>query len=336
MARGYERPVRPPAERALRLDPARAALLLRPLRLPPAAARWSTSTCWCCSRSGSASSSSTAATSASRSRSSTRRSSTCCAGCCGSASRASATACSPSAPLTWLAIATMFLIGFRVALNIADSGVIDVGYAGVIGADRITHGEPIYGEHAFPDDNPLRRHLRPRQLLRLRPVRAGAALERRVGRAAGGARRGDLLRPGDGGRAVRPREAAAAARRRRRPRRGAARRARPRATALGVILAFAWCAYPYTTYALQSNSNDSLVAALLDLGVRVRSPRRWARGVLLGAGEHGRSSRRWRWRRCSRWGSGGWSIALRRGRRGASGSAPDRLCSPSPSSASPR
>ena len=30
-----------------------------------------------------------------------------------------------------------------------------------------------------------------------------------------------------------------------------------------MILAFAWCAYPYTTYALQSNSNDSLVAALL-------------------------------------------------------------------------
>jgi hypothetical protein len=34
-------------------------------------------------------------------------------------------------------------------------------------------------------------------------------------------------------------------------------------TGLGVTLAFAWCAYPYTTYALQSNANDSLVAALL-------------------------------------------------------------------------
>ena len=29
------------------------------------------------------------------------------------------------------------LLGVRVALNIADSGVIDVGYAGVIGADKI-------------------------------------------------------------------------------------------------------------------------------------------------------------------------------------------------------
>ena len=68
-----------------------------------------------------------------------------------------------------------FLLGFRIALNVADSGVIDVGYAGVIGADRIVHGEPLYGEGAFPDDNPLRRHLRPAQLLRLRPVRAGPA-----------------------------------------------------------------------------------------------------------------------------------------------------------------
>ena len=49
----------------------------------------------------------------------------------------------PSAPVTWLAIATFFLLGFRVALNIADSGVIDVGYAGVIGADKVIHGEPL-------------------------------------------------------------------------------------------------------------------------------------------------------------------------------------------------
>ncbi len=48
----------------------------------------------------------------------------------------------PSAPTAWLAIGGAFLLGFRVALNIADSGVIDVGYAGVIGADHITHGRP--------------------------------------------------------------------------------------------------------------------------------------------------------------------------------------------------
>ena len=41
-------------------------------------------------------------------------------------------------------------MGFRVGLNLADSGAIDVGYASVVGADRITHGEPIYDN--FPAD----------------------------------------------------------------------------------------------------------------------------------------------------------------------------------------
>ena len=50
---------------------------------------------------------------------------------------------------------------------------------------------------------------------------------------------------------------------------------------LGVVLAFAWLTYPYTTFALQSNSNDSLVAALLVWGLVVLgSP--VGRGVLVG------------------------------------------------------
>ena len=61
----------------------------------------------------------------------------------------------PSAPTAWLAIGAAFLLGFRIALNIADSGVIDVGYAGVIGADHITHGQTVWGLHAFPSDNPF-------------------------------------------------------------------------------------------------------------------------------------------------------------------------------------
>ncbi len=60
----------------------------------------------------------------------------------------------PSAPRMFLIVACLFAIAFRVTLNFADSGVIDVGYAGVVGADRITNGQPIYGEGAFPDDVP--------------------------------------------------------------------------------------------------------------------------------------------------------------------------------------
>ncbi len=51
----------------------------------------------------------------------------------------------------WLALGVVFLIGFRIALNVTDSNVIDVGYAGVIGAQRLTTGKPMYGD--FPSDN---------------------------------------------------------------------------------------------------------------------------------------------------------------------------------------
>jgi hypothetical protein len=52
----------------------------------------------------------------------------------------------------FLMLAIAFLAAFRVALNLVDGNVIDVGYASVIGADRIAGGEALYG--AFPPDNP--------------------------------------------------------------------------------------------------------------------------------------------------------------------------------------
>ena len=55
-------------------------------------------------------------------------------------------------PATWLVLGLIFLIGFRVGLNVTNSNVIDVGYSGVIGADRITDGDDLYGN--FPKDNP--------------------------------------------------------------------------------------------------------------------------------------------------------------------------------------
>jgi hypothetical protein len=52
----------------------------------------------------------------------------------------------------FLLLAIAFLVAFRVALNVVDGNVIDVGYASVIGADRLADGAPLYG--AFPPDNP--------------------------------------------------------------------------------------------------------------------------------------------------------------------------------------
>ena len=59
----------------------------------------------------------------------------------------------PRWPVWVLAAATLFLVGFRVGLNI-DQGrtVIDVGYAGVIGADRILDGRAPYGAMPVTDD----------------------------------------------------------------------------------------------------------------------------------------------------------------------------------------
>jgi hypothetical protein len=175
----------------------------------------------------------------------------------------------PSAPLAWLAIATCFLLGFRVALNVADSGVIDVGYSGVIGADRVVGGEPLYGEDAFPDDNPFGDTYGPVNYYFYVPFElvfpwSGEWDELPAGHAA--ALFFDLLvvallfllgrrlRPGRSG------------------------------TRLGVVLAFAWAAYPYSAYTLQSNANDALVGALVLAALLVISspPARGAMAALAG------------------------------------------------------
>ena len=58
--------------------------------------------------------------------------------------------CARALPVWLMTVAVIGLLALRLAGNIADSGVIDVGYAGVIGADKITDAEPIYGEAPSP------------------------------------------------------------------------------------------------------------------------------------------------------------------------------------------
>jgi hypothetical protein len=64
---------------------------------------------------------------------------------------------SSSRPLwpVWVLLgATFFLAGFRVMLNHQSSNIIDVGYSGVIGAERIVHGEAPWGH--FPIEDKLK------------------------------------------------------------------------------------------------------------------------------------------------------------------------------------
>jgi len=167
----------------------------------------------------------------------------------------------PVWPAAWLLVAALFLMGFRVGLNMADSGAIDVGYAGVVGADRISHGEPLYGN--FPSDVSQGDTYGPVSYLAYVPFEAiwpwhgswddlpaahGAAVAFDLATFALLIWLGLRIRPGPAGRK------------------------------LAATLAFGWAAYPYTAYALESNSNDTLVGALL-VAVLLALARPAARGI---------------------------------------------------------
>jgi hypothetical protein len=171
----------------------------------------------------------------------------------------------PVWPVAWMIVAALFLMGFRVGLNVADSGAIDVGYAGVVGADRIAHGEPIYDN--FPDDIAGGDTYGPVNYLAYVPFEAiwpwtgdwddlpaahGAAILFDVATFLLLIVLAIRIRPG------------------------------PAGHRLAATLAFGWAAYPYTAYALESNSNDSLIAALL-VATLVFAAKPLARGALLAA-----------------------------------------------------
>ena len=152
----------------------------------------------------------------------------------------------------WLALGVVFLIGFRIALNVTDSNVIDVGYAGVIGAQRLTTGKPIYGE--FPSDNEHGDTYGPVNYEAYVPFQqifgwSGKWDDLPAAHAA--AIFFDLLATALLFLIGR----------------------RMRGPTLGVALAYAWVSYPFTLFALESNSNDSLVAALVLAAVLAASYR---------------------------------------------------------------
>jgi hypothetical protein len=57
-------------------------------------------------------------------------------------------------PVWVLVVATVFLAGFRIGLDLRDANVIDVGYSGVIGAERISHGQSPYGHFPVEENLP--------------------------------------------------------------------------------------------------------------------------------------------------------------------------------------
>jgi hypothetical protein len=145
-------------------------------------------------------------------------------------------------PVPWLVVGLLFLVGFRIGLNVADSNVIDVGYAGVIGADRLADGDRLWGN--FPKDNEHGDTYGPVNYAAYVPF--------------------EQVLPWSGKWDDLPAAHAAAiafdllclallfliGRRLRGP-------------PLGVALAYAWAANPFTLYAMDCNVNDALVGALV-------------------------------------------------------------------------
>ena len=189
-------------------------------------------------------------------------------------------------PVWLLAGATVFLVGFRVGLNVeAERSVIDVGYAGVIGAHRIANGEMPYGH--MPVQGALRA---------CGSADSEGEIRERIqtnGRCESSNDRGDTYGPVSylaylpgflafgwtGKWDSLP----------------AAHATSLLFDALALIglalvgyrfggrrlaatLAFAWAAYPFTQYVSNSNTNDAIMPAILVWGFwLVSSP--WARGA---------------------------------------------------------
>jgi hypothetical protein len=209
----------------------------------------------------------------------------------GARNRRAAPASRPLWPVWALAAAAVFLAGFRIGLNVQASNVIDVGYAGVIGGERIAHGQSPYGHF------PVEENRKP-----CGPAGGDGEIRERIqenGRCESANPRGDTYGPvaylvyvpgywlfGWSGKWDSLPAAhftsiawdlvclvglALVGRRY-----GGLR--------LGATLAFAWVAYPFTQYVSSSNTNDAVLPAFLIWGFWLASsaPARGAAVALSG------------------------------------------------------
>jgi Glycosyltransferase family 87 len=180
----------------------------------------------------------------------------------------------PFAPRRLLVAGIVALVAFHTAYMATEGKVIDVGLAGVIGADRLTHGEDVYGEGAS-SGTPVRGDVYgPVNYIAYAPFELAfpwSGLWDDVPAARAAALGFELL------------TALALFGLGRRLRSGS------EGTTLGVALAYAWLAYPFTMYTLGSSFNDGLVALLVVccLLVATSAPARGAASALAGLTKFG-------------------------------------------------
>jgi hypothetical protein len=58
----------------------------------------------------------------------------------------------PLLPTAALLVGVVALFGARVALNVTSDRVMDIGYASVVGADRVVHKQPLYDDNDYHGD----------------------------------------------------------------------------------------------------------------------------------------------------------------------------------------
>jgi hypothetical protein len=169
-------------------------------------------------------------------------------------------------PVSGLIVMGFALLVFRAILNVEDGNVIDVGYASVVGADKIGHGLSVYTP--FPDNVGRGDTYGPLTYLAYVPF--------------------EQVWPWSGKWDDLPAAHAAAialdalaaltlffvGRRQEEDKDAGNRR--------GVLYAYLWLACPFTAYCLNSNSNDALPAIALGLVLLVGA-RPFARGMAAGA-----------------------------------------------------
>jgi hypothetical protein len=180
----------------------------------------------------------------------------------------------PVAPRSWLVAGIVALVAFHTAYIATEGKVIDVGLAGVIGADRLVKGDDVYGDGAS-SGMPIRGDVYgPINYLAYVPFEQAVPWSGRwddVSAARAAALGFELL------------TALALFALGRRVRAG------PEGQTLGIALAYAWLAFPFTLYALGSSFNDGLVAFLVVccLLVLASPPARGAMAALAGLTKFG-------------------------------------------------
>jgi Glycosyltransferase family 87 len=167
----------------------------------------------------------------------------------------------PHLPMRAVVALAIVLFAVRIALNVG-AGVIDVGYASVVGADRIQHGQQLYVDNSVHGDTygpltyaayvPFEKIWPYTGHWDALPAAHAAAIFFDALIVVALVLLALRLRPGPEGRR------------------------------LAAGLALAWLAYPYTSFALMANTNDAIVGATLALVLLVNA-RPAARGAMLAA-----------------------------------------------------